>query len=518
MTNSPSSPVEPLLDLRGLAAGILWRRRLWCSVALLGVLAGALATLLLPPAPTAVTRVLIVREDETNNREILMATDVALFDTAATAAAALDELQVDERPENFLDDFDGEALTPNLLQITARGNSDADAVRRAQALADTFIAGHVQRSREAAEAQAQALLDRQAGLEREYAQITEEIPTASGARLEALSQRRASLAAQIVDLGQRSQEAFVGAPRVEAGTQIVDPPRAIPTSLMMSGVTNVAIGLVFGLAAGLSLAALQCVTRDRPVLRRDIAAHLGVSVIVAMPAVHRVRARNRGRRAREHQRAATALAHIVRDTPGSVSLLEIGCPRTATALALAMADELAAADRPVTVVDHLPSGHLDKEGGRLGDRVRIVDIADLRTEPDSPPEPDFPPEPAPPVRPRELRLDVGSAGPGTSWAGLDRLASPAILVVRAGHASTLWLHTVARRLAHAEISAIGVVLVQPYPRDGTDGTLWDEFHAVLRAQRPTGEAARLTGSGPAPSRNGSAPPALTSPTEEMRLP
>lgn len=512
MTNSPSSPIEPLLDLRGLAAGILWRRRLWCSVALLGVLAGALATLLLPPTPTAVTRVLIVREDETNNRETLMATDVALFDTAATAAAALHELNVDERPEDFLDDFDGEALTANLLQITARGNSDADAVRRAHALADAFIAGHVRRSREAAEAQAQALLDRQAGLEREYAEVSDEIPTASGERREALFQRRASLAAQIVDLGQRSQEAFIGAPRVEAGTQIVDPPRAIPTSLMMSGVTNVAVGLVFGLAAGLSLAALQCVTRDRPVVRRDIAAHLGVSVIVAVPAVHRVRARNRGRRAREHKRAATALAHIVRDTPGSVSLLEIGCPRTAAALALAMADRLAATDRPVTVVDHLAGGHLRKKRGRVGDRVQIVDIAELR------PEAASPAESGPPVERRELRLDVGPAGPGTSWADLDRLTSPAILVVRAGHASTLWLHTVARLLADAGIFAIGVVLVQPYPRDATDGTLWDEFHAALRAQRPTDETPRLSGSRPVPSRNGSAPPALDSPTEEMRLP
>ena len=48
-----------------------------------------------------------------------------------------------------------------------------------------------------------------------------------------------------------------------------------------------------------------------------------------------------------------------------------------------------------------------------------------------------------------------------------------MLVVRAGHAGTAWLHTVARQLADQRVAVIGVVLIDPDPRDRTDGTLWD---------------------------------------------
>ena len=65
--------------------------------------------------------------------------------------------------------------------------------------------------------------------------------------------------------------------------------------------------------------------------------------------------------------------------------------------------------------------------------------------------------------------------------------------MRAGHGSAAWLHTVARQLADQRIPVIGVVLVDPDPRDRTDGTLWDGPHTALRGhgERP----ARQNGTG-----------------------
>ncbi|MGV9900795.1 Wzz/FepE/Etk N-terminal domain-containing protein, partial [Streptomyces tendae] len=68
---------------------------------------------------------------------------------------------------------------------------------------------------------------------------------------------------------------------------------------------------------------------------------------------------------------------------------------------------------------------------------------------------------------------VGSVAPGTAWTDLHHLGSRTVLVVRAGHGSAAWLHTVARQLADQRIAVIGVVLIDPDPRDRTDGTLWD---------------------------------------------
>lgn len=79
-----------------------------------------------------------------------------------------------------------------------------------------------------------------------------------------------------------------------------------------------------------------------------------------------------------------------------------------------------------------------------------------------------------------------SVAPGTAWTDLHHLGGRTVLVVRAGHGSAAWLHTVARQLADQRISVIGVVLIDPDPRDRTDGTLWDGPHAAPRGhdERP----------------------------------
>ncbi|HEV7830757.1 MAG TPA: Wzz/FepE/Etk N-terminal domain-containing protein, partial [Pseudonocardiaceae bacterium] len=84
MEPSTTSTDQPLLDLERLVAGIRWRRRTWMSFALLGLFAGVLLTVLHPPSPTAVTRVLVVHaDDQQAQRSTLMETDVALCQTSA---------------------------------------------------------------------------------------------------------------------------------------------------------------------------------------------------------------------------------------------------------------------------------------------------------------------------------------------------------------------------------------------------------------------------------------------------
>jgi Mrp family chromosome partitioning ATPase len=94
---------------------------------------------------------------------------------------------------------------------------------------------------------------------------------------------------------------------------------------------------------------------------------------------------------------------------------------------------------------------------------------------------------------QELRLGVGSVAPGTAWTDLQYLGTRTVLVVRAGHGSAAWLHTVARQLADQRIPVIGVVLIDPDPRDRTDGTLWDGPQIALRGR--TERPARQNGGG-----------------------
>ncbi|MER8002683.1 Wzz/FepE/Etk N-terminal domain-containing protein [Streptomyces sp. NPDC095613] len=480
-TTSESSAAAPLLDLRALVVAVRRRRRLWCSLALLGLLAGVAVAVLLPPPPSAVTKVLVAHaEDQPNDMGTLIRTDVAVLGTTRIAEKALRSLKSSEAPEDFLRDYRGTGLTNNLLQIDVAGSSDEDAVARAKALADAFVADHVRRMRETAAAEAKALLDQRDRMRDELAEVNKEIGVRSpetesdpreSAGVETLFARRAELNSRIADFDQRAAEARTGTPKVVAGTQIVDAPRAVRHSLPKAAATDAAIGLVLGLVLGLALAAVHTVVADRPVLRRDIAANLGASVVAELP--HRSGTLWRRRRTRvARERLTTSLARTVRGSAEPVSLLELGCARATSVIALDVAGALAA-EGPLVVVDGLPGPQLAGRRPKPGDPTVVSG------------------ERAAAVSDQERRLGVGSVAPGTAWTDLQYLGTRTVLVVRAGHGSAAWLHTVARQLADQRVAVIGVVLIDPDPWDRTDGTLWDGLHTALRGhnERPARENA-----------------------------
>ncbi|MGW0908729.1 Wzz/FepE/Etk N-terminal domain-containing protein [Streptomyces sp. NPDC002853] len=473
-TTSESSTAAPLLNLQALVVSVRRRRRLWCSLALIGLLIGAALAVLRPPPPAAMAKVLVAhQDDQPNDTGTLIRTDVEVLQTTRIADKALKSLKSSVKPEDFLQDYRGTGVTNNLLQIDVTGDSDAEAVARAKALADAFIADHVRRMQESAKAEAKALRDQRDRMRKELARVnesigdrapgTDETDPESSASMESLFARRAELTSRIADFDQRAEDARVGTPRIIAGTQIVDDPRAVRHSVPRAAVTSAGIGLALGLVLGLAVAAVASVVADRPVLRREIAANLGASVIAELRRVHRRPVKlwqlRRTRAARE--RLVSTLARTVRDSGESVSLLELGCAHSTSVIALDLAKALAA-DGPVVVIDDLPALQRAARGQEPGGPAIVSGdrVADV---------------------PHQMRrLGVGSVAPGTAWTGLQDLGSQTVLVVRAGHASTAWLHTVARQLADLLIPVIGVVLIDPDPRDRTDGTLWDGRHTALR--------------------------------------
>ncbi|MER5345080.1 Wzz/FepE/Etk N-terminal domain-containing protein [Streptomyces mirabilis] len=484
-TTSESSATAPLIDLQGLVVAVRRRRRLWSAMALLGLLSGAAVAVLLPPAPAAVTKVLVAhQEDQPNDTGTLIRTDAQLLGTSRIAGQALRILKSPEKPADFMKDYRGAGLTNNVLEIEVTGKTDAEAVARAKALAEAFVADHAKRIQAIANANAKGLLDQRDRMQVELADVNKAIGGRSpgtdpkdAANLESLFARRAELTSQISDFGQRAEEARVGAPQLVAGTQIVDAPRAVPHSLPKAAVTNAVIGLVLGLFLGLALAAVGVVVADRPVLRRDIAANLGASVIAELPRRSgRLWQRRRTRVARE--RLTTTLARTARGSAEPLSLLELGCARSTSVIALGLARALAE-DGPVVVIDGLPRPQLAGRRPKPGDPTVVSG------------------ERAGAVSPQEQRIGVGSVAPGTAWTDLQYLGTQTVLVVRAGHGSAAWLHTVARQLADQRIPVIGVVLIDPDRRDRTDGTLWDGLANALRGrtERPTWQNAtgrRLT--------------------------
>jgi hypothetical protein len=492
---------EPLLDLQRLGTGIRRRRRMWLSVGLLGMIAGTLLAILLPPKPTAVAMLLVVHEgDQASDSGGLVKTDVAVLQTTRIAKAALDKLGLRDQPEAFLKSYESTGLTNNVIELKVSAPTADEATTRATALAEVFIEDHLQRAKAAVDAEAAALVERRTAAEAELAEVDATIAATPrstnadrNATLESLFSRRSELAGQIADLAGRAQEAGADLPRITAGTQVVDAPHATPLSLPKTLATNAGGGLLIGLAFGLTFAAVSGVVRDRPVLRRDVSAHLGASVIAQLPAPHRGPAQlwRRSRAVAERKRVAATVARMVRGETKMVSLLELGAPAATAALAMDVAEVLAA-DGPVKLVDDLPGQNLAALVPETDGEILVLDSTSLPL----------------PAWPMEHHLGVGSVSPGTPWTDVADLGTQTVLVVRAGHATTLWLHTVARQLADLRIPVIGVVLVDPDAKDRSDGTLWDGLHTALRGRveavsaPATTAAASVTGSGPGQPANG----------------
>ena len=488
-------PVEqpsatPLVDVGALVVAVRRRRRLWGTLALLGLLLGGAIAVLLPTPPTAATEVLVAHaQDQPNDPGTLIRTDVALLKTTRIAGKALATLKSPETPEAFLADYQGIGLTNNVLQITAKGTSPADALAKAKALADAFVADHVARLNADANAQADALVQQGDSLRAELAQVNKSIGNGSSAKdpgaaatLESLYTRRAALTSQIADFDSRAQQARVGTPQLISGTQVVDVPHLVRHSLAKTGVTDAGIGSVLGLVLGIALAAIGTVVADRPVLRRDIAANLGASVIAELrPAPRRsVRLWQRRSTRDAHQQLTRTLVRTLLSSTEPVSLLELGCARSTAVIAMDLARALAQ-EEPLVVVDGLPDGRFPSHR-TAGDPVVVRgEYVAARS-------------------PQSDRIGVGSVAPGTAWTDLQYLGTRTVLVVRAGHGSAAWLHTVARQLADLRIAVAGVVLIDPDPRDRTDGTLWDGAQTALRGRNEW--SARPGGTGRPDGTNG----------------
>nr|WP_221472373.1 Wzz/FepE/Etk N-terminal domain-containing protein [Amycolatopsis umgeniensis] len=453
--------------MQRLVVSVRRRRRLWLATALLGLIAGGLVAMLLPSPPTAVAQILVIHPDDSpTDSGTLMRTDVAVLQTTKIATEALKKLNSTQTPEEFLKDYEGLGLTNNVLQLTVKGKSKDEALARAQAISDAFITEYIARNQAAAAATQKALLDQRNQAQTELTSIEGAIVTeeakrgnANPAQLERLYSRRAELNSKISDYDGRAQEAGIGTPKVAAGTQIVDAPRILPRSLLKTLATDAGIGFALGLLAGLALAAITSVVKDRPVLRRELSRHLGASVIAQLQRPPRLLLKSRA--ASRRKRVAATLVRAVRQEGGSVSVLDLGARDVTAALAVDMALELAEKG-PVSLVDDLPKAKLRELAGE--GPIQVLDRGDA------------------PVAGRERRIGVGSIEPGTAWTDLGFLGEETILVVRTGYANTEWLHTVARQLADRRIPIIGVVVVDPDPRDHTDGTLWDGLHTALRGR------------------------------------
>jgi capsular polysaccharide biosynthesis protein len=499
--NQPADFASDLVSLRYIKAALRRGTRLWCALAVVGMLIAIGYKAEFPPPHQASTTILLP-QDEQDAGAIL--TDMALAQSRAVAGLAVRRLGLTQSAESFSGTYTVTATTGEVLIITATGPSATEAVRRANALADVFLTFRA--SLQVTEQEVTV-----ASLDQQLNQARDQIHSVSK-QISDLSSEPASAArqARLGDLQTQLGQANAALATANSGilsaqqqttlqlksSKVLDPAAAIPKSRKKPLVVGAAVGLFAGLILGAGILTIRAVVSDRLRQRDDVAYALGAPVRLSVGPIRSVpwwprRPDLATSRSPHVRRVVTHLRQTLNKSshrPAALAVVAIDDARAAALCVASLAASCAQEGRRVVVAD-LAAGFpaarvlgVRKPGvvsiGERGARM-IVSVPD--------------PTDAMPVGPRPVLGQLARSAPADALAtacakadfllvlatldpaqGSEHLATWAadvVAFVTAGRSSWTKIHAAAElvRLAHLRLSS--AVLVGADSSDDSIGVL-----------------------------------------------
>lgn len=357
---------DGLVTLRYVWDAVRRHVRLWVAIALLGLLVGSLVPVVLPPPSEATTRLLLSHREGVDTLQA-MATDVKLVTTRTVASRVVEQLGLEESPDELLEQYDVAQVTDRIVEIYVRAPTGAEAKLLASTIANTFLEFRVEQVKahlRPMKAQLSAAQGDLTALQERIERQQEEPDVATEARLGRLEDRVAQMRGRVED--QRAARVLVSSSR------ILDQAALTPRSKLKTVVLDVATGIAGGLVVGLGLVILRALVSDRVWRRQLIADALGAPVAVNLSSIGRRRgllpARlNRSHRARvelEVQGVARHVRRLLGGSPGgdpALSIVALSDERTVAWLTAEVLRTLADADTRVLAADLSSGGWLAGE-------------------------------------------------------------------------------------------------------------------------------------------------------------
>jgi capsular polysaccharide biosynthesis protein len=492
-----------LVSLGFIQAAIRRTARIWCTLGLVGLLAGAALFVVRPAGYLAETTLLLSQPPGAAAGWIN--DDQVIAQNRVVAARALLRLGLKESPASFVQDYTVVAQFDRLLQITVKAPSQQDALRKADALAAAFL-GYQQRLLNQQENLVEtALQERVTAARQHLAQINARIAKVQAEpsslqqqqRLHALrTQSRQATSAltqlrQTVDASQASAQTAT-ATAVNESMQLGDAALVKQSvkrrlALFMGG------GLLAGLAVGLGIVIVTAIVSNRLRRRDDVARTLGapVRLSVRKGSLRPRRLRRQGLAAAQGAGLSRIVRHlgtVVAPTSGGFASLAVvpvdDAAVEVAAISLAsLAMSSAKRGLRVVLVD-LCSGApgarvLGVRGAGVGD-VRVGDVRLVVAVPD---REDVPPagplrvgrygpgaddREAAACRSAELVLTLAPLDPAFGGDYLGEWASSVVAVVTAGQSTAERIHAVGEMIRLGGIPQASAVLVGS---DKTDESL-----------------------------------------------
>jgi capsular polysaccharide biosynthesis protein len=496
LTEARSVDLTPgLVSLGFITAAIKRAALFWVTMTILGLIIG-LGYYEARPHEYQASASLLLTLSPYDNSPSVITDNQAIVETPAVAAIAVHELRLHQSANSFLSTYSALSVTDRVLTVTASAPSTTVAVLRATAVGNAFLKFR------ASELNAQQSLVL-ASLSQQIEQASRHV-NSIGAQISQLSSQPGSAARQSQIDSLKGEQANATATLDSLQQAVTDNETttqpALTAALKNSQILSVAplpyskkkklatyggIGLIAGLALGLSIVIVRALVSDRLRRRDDVAYALDAPVKLS---VVKLRARNwlpswPGRAAKRDLDMGRVIAHlrdtVSRSTQGPAGLVVVAvdnAPIVARGVA-AVAALYASAGYQVIAADLSTGAHLAHLLGIRGPglravshnrgsfRVAVPDRDDLAPIGPLPPVTALP-TPAQAADPlvasntsADLVLTMATLDPALGGPYLGTWAANAVVVVSAGKSSAERIHGVGEMIRLAGTRLDSVVLI-----------------------------------------------------------
>ena len=487
-----AGPATGLVSLGFLWAALGRTVRLWCTLAVLGLIIGAGYYVKSPPVYKATTSLLLAY-DSSQNSVSEAQTDLALAQSLPVATAVVRQLGLPQTPESFLGSYTvapTSTLSP-VLTITASGATSDKAVQIAQAIAQQFLA-----FRASYQQTQYNLLKTQ--LDQQLAAAQQQVSAASTEAEKTVATN--NLGAVHAYVTPTLETAETNLQDMIKGSVVLNAAEPVKVSRKKGIVEYAAGGLLIGLALGIGIVVIAAITSDKLRRRDDIAYAIGAPVRLS---VGRLRAgrvpalsgRSAATRRRDMDRIVDHLRQVI---PGGgrapVSLAVVPVDDTATAAEAVVALAASVARGKQVVVADLSAGapaarllgvrdpgvaRVNHDGAHMMVMMPTADdvapIGPLRV-PDRNAEPDAALASA--CAQANLVLSLVSLDPARGGDHLATWATNVVAMVTTGRSTATRIHTVGEMIRLAGARLASVVVMEVDKADESLGATTTEYLAT----------------------------------------
>jgi capsular polysaccharide biosynthesis protein len=387
LAGASTRPVEfaqGLASVPYIGSALRHRFRVWCATGLIGIALGLGVYVKAPPPYQASTTVLLTQPDNVNPLEAVQ-TDVALTRSRAVAGTAMRELGLTGSINRFLTSYTVIAVTDRVVQFTVGAPTNAEAVRRATALAKAFLrfwsVEMLTEKRLNAATLGQQLVNARKLWAQAVGQFAYVESHPAAGNLKQLKQQVNDRTIALRDVEMAFANNSVDTTSVVASSGILDAAAPLARSHIRAPALYSLAGMLAGLTAGIIYVMIGALWTDRLRRRDDVARALGAPVKLSVGPI-RVPSWRPGRRgltvtrSRDVQRIATQIRAALPNEPGgraaTLAVVAVDNPRLAAIPVLAVAIAHARAGFQVVLADLSEGAAAAKLLRVTGPGVRVV--------------------------------------------------------------------------------------------------------------------------------------------------